>query len=69
MYGYIVPEVIQKDLNSIKKINQKSKIIFQMETDSVPERYQANPTITPDGRTRSDIDGRVSPVNIKDPYS
>ena len=37
MYGYIVPEVIQKDLNSIKKINQKSKIIFQMETDSVPE--------------------------------
>ncbi len=69
MYGYIVPDIIQKDLNSIKKINQKSKIIFQMETDSVPERYQANPTVTPDGRTRSDIDGRVSPVNIKDPYS
>ena len=40
-----------------------------METDSIPERYQANPTTTPDGRTRSDIDGKISPVNIKDPYS
>jgi len=69
MYGYIVPEVIQKDLSSIKKYNDKSKIIFQMETDSQPERYQANPQITPDGRTRLNLDGEATPINIKDSYS
>ena len=66
MYGYIVPEVIQKDLNSIKKFNDKSKIIFQMETDSVLERYEANPTTTPDGRTRTNIDGEKTSTNVKD---
>ena len=69
MYGYIVPEVIQKDLSSIKKYNDKSKIIFQMETDSQPERYQANPQITPDGRTRLNPDGEAVPINVKDSYS
>jgi hypothetical protein len=69
MYGYIVPDVIQKDLSSIKKYNDKSKIIFQMETDSSPERYEANPQITPDGRTRLNPDGEATPVNVKDPYS
>ena len=69
MHGYIVPETIQKDLNSIKKYNEKSKIIFGIETDSVPEKYEANPTVTPDGRTRLNIDGSNSQVNIKDPYS
>jgi hypothetical protein len=34
MHGYIIPETIQKDLNSVKKYNSKSKIIFLMETDS-----------------------------------
>ena len=59
MHGYIIPETIQKDLNSVKKYNSKSKIIFSMETDSNPERYEANPLRTPDGRTRSNIDGEV----------
>ena len=68
MHGYIIPEIIQKDLNSVKKYNNKSKIIFQMETDSVPERYEANPTITPDGRTRDNIEGESTPINVKDPY-
>lgn len=67
MHGYIIPEVIQKDLNSVKKYNNKSKIIFQMETDSTPQRYEANPTTTPDGRTRDNIDGKGTPINIKDP--
>ena len=40
-----------------------------METDSSPERYQANPQITPDGRTRLNSDGEATPVNVKDPYS
>ena len=69
MYGYIVPDVIQKDLSSIKKYNDKSKIIFQMETDSIPERYEANPQVTPDGRTRLNPDGENASINIKDSYS
>jgi len=32
VYGYIVPEVLQKDLNSIKKFSSKSKIIVGIET-------------------------------------
>ena len=59
MQGYIIPETIQKDLNSIKKYNSKSKLIFGIETDSTPQRYEANPKITPDGRTRINEDGEV----------
>ena len=66
MHGYIIPETIQKDLNSVKKYNAKSKIIFQMETDSIPERYEANPTRTPDGRTRMNEDGEVLNSQIRD---
>jgi len=69
MYGYIVPDVIQKDMKAIKKFNDKSKIIFGMEMDSTPERYEANPTVTPDGRTRNDIDGRRAPINLTDSNS
>ena len=60
MYGYIVPEVIQKDMEAVRKYNDKSKIIFGMEVDSNPERYEANPTVTPDGRTRDTISGQIS---------
>ena len=41
MHGYIIPETIQKDLNSIKKYNSKSKIIFSMETDSNPRKIRS----------------------------
>lgn len=34
VHGYIVPEVLQKDLNSIKKFSSKSKIIINLETTS-----------------------------------
>ena len=50
MYGYIVPDVVQKDLKAVKKFNEKSKIIFQMETTSVPQRFENNPTSTPPDR-------------------
>ena len=66
MYGYIIPEVVQKDLSSIKKYNEKSKIIFSMETTSEPERFQANPTITPDGRSRLNADGTQGNLNYID---
>ena len=65
MYGYIVPDVIQKDLESVKKYNEKSKLIFGMETTSTPQRFQANPTTTPDGRTRNNPNGEVSNSNLK----
>ena len=65
MYGYIVPDVIQKDLTAIKKYNEKSKIIFGLEVTSQPERFQANPTTTPDGRTRLNPDGESSISNLK----
>ena len=53
LYGYIVPETIQKDLATIKKFNEKSKIIFAMETTSDPAKFEANPQTTKDGRTRT----------------
>jgi hypothetical protein len=66
MYGYIIPDIVQKDLNSIKKYNEKSKIIFSMEVEQTSiDRYQTNldpqifinnPQITPDGRNRLPID-------------
>ena len=37
-----------------------------METDSTPERYEANPTRTPDGRTRMNEDGEVLNSQVKD---
>ena len=52
MYGYIIPDIIQKDINSIKKYNDKSKVIFSMETTSDDNVFESNPTTTTDGRTR-----------------
>ena len=60
MYGYIVPDVVQKDLKAVKKYNDKSKIIFSMETDSTPERYESVPTATPDGRSRITQGGSIT---------
>jgi hypothetical protein len=52
MYGYIIPETVQKDLSSIKKYNSRSKIIFSLETTSDPQVFNPNPQITEDGRNR-----------------
>ena len=52
MYGYIIPDVLQKDLNAIKKFNSKSKIIFQMETTYNEEVFDPTPEETEDGRSR-----------------
>tara|TARA_R110000868_G_scaffold54276_1_gene169926 strand:- start:424 stop:1692 length:1269 start_codon:yes stop_codon:yes gene_type:complete len=32
IHGYIIPDIIQKDLNSVKKYNDKSKVVFSLET-------------------------------------
>ena len=41
----------------VKKYNEKSKIVFSMETDSNPDRYESNPTTTPDGRSTKNRSG------------
>ena len=60
LFGYIVPDAVQKEITAIKKINTKSKVIFSLETDSNSIRYEANPTVTDDGRSRATQGGNVS---------
>jgi len=43
--GYIVPEIIQRDLNAVKKFNDKAKILLAIETDASFED-PVNPTTT-----------------------
>ena len=64
--GYIIPDTIQKDLNSIKKVNSKSKIIIQMESVSNSDIFDPNVTKLSDGRTRKnrEVDGKAS--NVQD---
>ena len=40
--GYIVPEVIQRDLNAVKKFNDKAKILLAIETDVSFEDIKSN---------------------------
>ena len=37
--GYIVPEILQKDINSIKKFSDKTKLIFSIEASSLDSLY------------------------------
>ena len=64
--GYIIPDTIQKDLNSIKKVNSKSKVIIQMESVSNSDIFDPNVTKLSDGRTRKnrEVDGKAS--NVQD---
>jgi hypothetical protein len=52
MYGYIIPDTVQKDLNSIKKYNDRSKVIFALEVTEDPQVFAADPQVTEDGRVR-----------------
>lgn len=38
--GYVIPEILQRDLNGIEKYTEKTKIIFSMETDTPPGFYE-----------------------------
>ena len=38
--GYIIPEILQKDITAIKKFSNKTKIIFSMETTSNPVFFE-----------------------------
>ena len=62
--GYIIPDTLQKDLNSIKKVNSNSKVIIQLETTSNSDIFDPNVRKLSDGRTRKDRDteGRINDV-------
>ena len=47
MYGYIIPEVINKELNSIKKFNNKTKINFSVETVTDGKVFEQGASIPP----------------------
>jgi hypothetical protein len=40
--GYIIPEILQKDITAIKKFSNKTKIIFSMETVDDPIFFESN---------------------------
>ena len=64
--GYIIPDIIQKDLNSIKKYNSKSKVIIQMETTSNSDIFNPNINKLSDGRTRTNRETTGHISNIDD---
>ena len=57
--GYIIPDTLQKDLNSIKKVNSKSKIIIQVEATTNSDIFDPNIRKLSDGRTRKDRDTEI----------
>ena len=63
LYGYITPDIPQKDLNSVKKFSNKTKVIFTLETvGGGTETFDANvnQTVKQKGGLASIIDS----VNI-----
>jgi len=50
--GYLVPEILQRDLNGIVKYTEKTKLIFSLETEMGPEFYKGvqkgDRIVTPD---------------------
>lgn len=44
MNGYIVPEILQKDINSLKKFSDKTKLIFSIEASSNDALYNGQDT-------------------------
>jgi hypothetical protein len=51
LYGYLVPDTIQKELSSLKKFNSKTKIIFATETTTNLEGINNTPP-QPNPRTQ-----------------
>ena len=64
--GYIIPDTVQKDMNSISKYNSKSKFIISMETTSNSEIFQEGVNKTKDGRTRRQREDQGEISNISD---
>jgi hypothetical protein len=42
IYGYIIPDTVQKNVSSLKKFNNKTKLIFSLETTDDPLIFDPN---------------------------
>jgi len=54
MYGHIIPNTLQNDVSSLKKYNNKCKIIFSVETTNDPLVLDPNIPVLQDGTARPD---------------
>ncbi len=52
--GYIIPDTIQKEMNSIQKWNSKSKVTINFETTSNVDVFKPDITTFPGGQTREE---------------
>ena len=64
--GYIIPEVLQKDIASLKQYNSKSKVIIGIETTSNSDIFNPNVTKLSDGRTRKKRAVEGNAANVSD---
>ena len=65
--GYIVPEILQKDINSLKKFSDKTKVIFSIEASSLDALYTGQDTgngtlITPETIKALEIKKKVNAI-------
>jgi|TARA_B110000908_G_scaffold37413_1_gene44930 hypothetical protein len=62
LYGYLVPDTVQKQLSSLKKFSSKTKIIFNMEsTQKIGEINKTPPQ--PNPRTQIQSNGDITSFN------
>tara|TARA_R110000782_G_scaffold35356_4_gene84444 strand:+ start:2958 stop:3965 length:1008 start_codon:yes stop_codon:yes gene_type:complete len=64
--GYIIPDTIQNNLDSLKKYNSKAKLRIEMETTSNSDIFQQGVTKTNDGRTRRQRETLNNGADISD---
>jgi hypothetical protein len=60
LYGYVVPDTIQKELTAIKKFNKKTQIIFNMETVTNID------DVTPNSSNRAEITSFSNPTQFEE---
>jgi hypothetical protein len=65
MYGYIIPHTLQNDVSSLKKYNNKCKIIFSVETDGDPRIFIPDTQIKDLGT--NEINETDTAGNVRDP--
>jgi hypothetical protein len=54
IYGYIIPDTVQKNVSSLKKFNNKTKLIFSLETTDDPLIFDPNIPVQMDDSGRPD---------------
>jgi PKD repeat protein len=67
--GYIVPEIIQRDLNAIKKFNDKAKILLAIETDASFNDPINPASITPRSPKKTNFVTSTNPPASSNPIS